>query len=98
MSNTINSRTIGDAWLESIKIVLQNGQNHFDEDVSLLEILGLTIFISHPALKDNIISKFGDEKVIDNMLKKFSEGVVINNRPFTYSSRIYDYKGVNQFI
>ncbi|MEH6626619.1 MAG: thymidylate synthase [Motiliproteus sp.] len=97
MNSIIRCRTVGEAWVESIKSILEGGHNHHDEDVDMLEILGLSVSVSHPELRDSIFERYGDGVVIDNMLKKFSKGYVMDNRPFTYSGRIYDYNGINQF-
>ncbi|MUK39241.1 hypothetical protein GNP82_16955 [Aliivibrio fischeri] len=89
--------TIGQAWLESVKYVLNHGVEHFDEDSKLMEVIGLSIEIKEPRLDDPIITQYGDHKVIENMMHKFGKGVVMNNRPFTYGQRIFDYQGIDQF-
>lgn len=88
--------TIGECWLDCIKKVISHGEVHHDEDVKLNEIIGLTVEISKPLCQDEIIHKFGDQKVISKMLKKFSKGVIMPDRPFTYGARIYDNCGVDQ--
>lgn len=93
----IKAGTIGDCWIQSIKVVMQNGNEYFDEDVKIQELLGLSIEITNPNTEDEIIAKFGDKYVIDKMLKKFSKGVIMNDRPFTYGECIYDKNGIDQF-
>ncbi|MGR5423316.1 thymidylate synthase [Vibrio sp. PNB22_4_1] len=93
----VRVETIGQAWLESVKYVLCNGSEHFDEDSKLIEVLGLSIEIKAPSLEDSIIARHGDAKVLKNMMCKFERGVVMTNRPFTYGQRIFDYKGIDQF-
>ena len=95
--NYINRKTIGECWINSIKIVIQNGIEYFDEDVKIKELIGLSIEITNPNTKDEIIAKFGDKYVIDKMLKKFSKGIVMNDRPFTYGECIYNKNGIDQF-
>lgn len=95
--NYINGKTIGECWINSIKIVIQNGIEHFDEDVKIKELIGLSIEITNPNTEDEIIAKFGDKYVIDKMLKKFSKGIVMNDRPFTYGECIYNKNGIDQF-
>lgn len=93
----VRVETIGHAWLESVRSVLRNGSDHFDEDTKLRELLGLSIEIKAPSLEDSIITQYGDEKVLKNMMRKFEKGIVMNNRPFTYGQRIFDYEGIDQF-
>lgn len=95
--NFIYADTIGEGWLKSIKTVMKNGYEHYDEDVKIKEVLGLNVEINHPSMDDEIINKYGDKYVIDKMLKKFSKGVVMNDRPFTYGECIYNKNGTNQF-
>ncbi len=38
MASSINEKSLGMAWIESIRSVLDNGDLHFDEDVSILEL------------------------------------------------------------
>jgi thymidylate synthase len=89
--------TIGDCWIHSIKAVMENGNEYFDEDVKIKELLGLSVEITNPNTEDDIITRFGDKYVIDKMLKKFSKGIVMNDRPFTYGECIYDKNGIDQF-
>ncbi len=89
--------SIGEVWLGCIKRVVSTGTTSFDEDVHLLEVLGLGIKILHPSLDDYYIKKFGDKHIIEHTLDKFSKGVHMENRPFTYGQRIYDKNGVDQF-
>lgn len=76
---------------------MDNGQDYFDEDVKIKEVLGLNVEITEPSIKDSIIDKYGDQYVINKMLKKFSKGVVMDDRPFTYGECIYNKKGIDQF-
>jgi thymidylate synthase len=95
--NSIIVKTLGECWIKSIKAVLDNGEEYFDEDVTIREILGLSVEISSPNIEDSIIDKYGDQYVINKMLKKFSKGVVMDDRPFTYGECIYNKQGIDQF-
>lgn len=95
--NSINVETIGECWINSIKTVMLSGNEYFDEDIKIKELLGLGIEITNPNTEDEIIARFGDKYVIDKMLKKFSKGIVMNDRPFTYGECIYDKNGIDQF-
>ena len=95
--NKVHAKTIGECWTNSIKLIMNNGNEYFDEDVKIKEILGLSIQIDNPQMDDNIINEFGDSIVINRTLEKFSKGVVMPNRPFTYGQRIYNKEGIDQF-
>lgn len=93
----IESQTIGECWLNSIKEVLAKGQKYYDEDIEITEILGLNVKIKKPYIDDEIINKFGDQKIITHTFNKFKKDCVMKNRPFTYGSQIYNKNGVDQF-
>lgn len=95
--NSIVANTLGECWLNSIKTVMENGNEFFDEDIKIKEVLGLNIKIKNPNFKDEIISTYGDQCVIEKMLKKFSKGVIMYDRPFTYGECIYNKNGIDQF-
>tara|TARA_R110002072_G_C7974114_1_gene535147 strand:- start:9749 stop:10420 length:672 start_codon:yes stop_codon:yes gene_type:complete len=94
---SLTSNTLGEIWLSSIQSVLEQGQPHFDEDVGIREVIGLSIEVASPSPEDKFIYSVGDPKVIAKMLRKFSKGVVMEDRPFTYGQLIYDMNGVDQF-
>lgn len=94
--NNIFEENLGDCWISSVRHVMQNGSNHFDEDVEIKELLGLSIRITEPDSKDPFIHHVGDQSVISNMLKKFSKGVRMPNRQFTYGELLFELNGVDQ--
>ena len=96
MSSIIAS-TIGECWIKCIKYVINNGSEHYDEDIKIKEVIGLHVGIKTPKQEDNIIEKFGDPVVISRTLEKFLKGSVMPDRPFTYGACIYDKDGVDQF-
>ncbi len=97
INNIVKAKTIGECWLNSIRYIMVNGSEHFDEDIKIKEILGLSIEIENPKLEDQIIQEFGDSIVINRTLDKFSKGVSMPDRPFTYGACIYDKEGTDQF-
>ena len=93
----IVANTIGECWLKSISEVMRNGKQHFDEDVEIMEVLGLSIKILSPKLQDEIVDKFGDKNIVSHTLDKFKKGIIMPNRPFTYEDQIYNKNGIDQF-
>lgn len=96
MSDII-ANTIGECWIKSISTVMENGNQHYDEDVKISEILGLSVKILYPKDQDDIIDKFGDQYIVYHTLEKFRKGVIMPNRPFTYADQIYNKNGIDQF-
>ncbi len=76
---------------------MKYGDSHYDEDIQLKEILGLTVEVSDPRMDDEIIAEYGNGAIVQHTLDKFSKGAVMPDRPFTYGARIYDNDGVDQF-
>jgi thymidylate synthase len=96
-SRIVRTHTIGQCWLDSMRSVLDHGERHHDEDVGLLEVLGLAVEILQPAETDPVIAAHGDKAVIERTFAKFAKGASMPDRPFTYGERIYDMSGVDQF-
>ncbi len=93
----VRAHTIGQCWLDCIRSVLDHGENHHDEDVGLLEVLGLAVEILKPDEIDPLIDVHGDKMVMARTFAKFAKGAAIPDRPFTYGERIYGMSGVDQF-
>ena len=96
-SRSVSRATVGECWLASIAHVLEYGLPHHDEDVDLLEVLGLCVHVTRPHCRDPIIDEFGDPDVVARTLLKFSKGVCMPERPFTYGERIFNLGGIDQF-
>ena len=94
---SITTKTIGECWIESIKTVVNTGCIFHDEDIKIIESLGLSVQITEPKLNDNIIEQYGDKQVLQHTLNKFKKGFVMDNRPFTYGNQIYNKDGIDQF-
>jgi thymidylate synthase len=93
----VSSDTLGECWLNCIQKIIEFGEIHYDEDIHIHEVLGLSLEISKPLCHDEIIAELGDKTVISRTLAKFSKGAEMPDRPFTYGSRIFDNGGVDQF-
>lgn len=93
----IITNSIGECWLKCIDAVINKGVLAKDEDVSLKEILGLSVRIKNPDTEDPIVYKYGDIGVINHTLKKFEKNVVMQDRPFTYAERIFNKQGIDQY-
>jgi thymidylate synthase len=93
---TVEAKSVDEAWLESIKIVINNGSWYHDGNFPILEYLGLNIRISNVHNGIQIIKDIGDIEVLERMICKFSANAKIPNAPFTYGNRLYELQGINQ--
>lgn len=97
MMEPIVTDTIGECWKASMRRVLEAGTPCHDEDVTIHEVLGLSVRMNEPRLTDPVVERFGDPWVVEHTLAKFARGAVMANRPFTYGQAIYAKNGVDQF-
>ena len=93
----VRTQTIGECWLDSIRSVLDHGERHHDQDVGLLEVLGLAVEILKPTEADPVIAAHSDENIMARTFAKFAKGASMPDRPFTYGERIYAMLGIDQF-
>ena len=93
----VKEDTIGRCWFQSMKSIIDHGRRIHDEDVEILEVLGMTVMIDSPSLTDPLVSAHGDPVILERTIEKFSLGASMPDRPFTYGQRIFDQGGVNQF-
>ena len=93
----VTASSIGECWVSCINKIMQHGKMHYDEDVPIKEILGLTVEILNPSMDDEIIDEYGDSTIIQHTLDKFAKGSCMPDRPFTYGACIYDKDSVDQY-
>lgn len=94
---SIRAVSLGQCWFECTSLVLRAGTVVNDEDVEILELLGLALHIEKPSIHDALIAKYGDTLVIERTLHKFERGIRMPDRPFTYGERIYEHNSIDQF-
>lgn len=96
LSRSISVPTIGEAWISSIRAVIDHGIWYHDENVPLLELQGLCLHVDRPSPTDPLIAEVGDTEVLGRMLSKFSATDHFPRAPFTYGQRLYDNQGIDQ--
>lgn len=92
----IKKETLGEAWLEAMRMIMNEGENIRDENVALREICNLYITIEEIFENDSILQKYADYERIQLMKKKYATCGVIGNYKIDYGSYIYDNNGINQ--
>ena len=93
----IHERTIGECWIASVSHVLKHGQPHYDLNIEMFEVLGLSVEISEPSVQDPLLTAHGDMTVLSRTIAKFEQDADMPERPFTYGQRVFNMEGVNQF-
>lgn len=94
---SIKETTIGDAWLNAVFLVLQEGRRSIPDDKGMIqEVLSLVIQITAPSEEDMIVQEYGSQEVLSFMRKNFQEQQSIANWKYSYADRLYNYNGANQ--
>ncbi|PIS07512.1 hypothetical protein COT78_03185 [Candidatus Berkelbacteria bacterium CG10_big_fil_rev_8_21_14_0_10_43_13] len=99
--------TIGSAWFRILNLIVETGNDFYDEGRPLRELNGIKLTIRRPDHKDGFIWSVGNKKVIELFRKSFlgSEkwledvDIVQNfgkNDAISYSVRLFDYEGFDQ--
>lgn len=92
----IERETLGEIWLQAMKLVMEKGENIWDDNVALREIRNLYISIENIFEKDSILEKFADYERIQLMKKKYATCGLVGDYEMDYGSLIYNNNGVNQ--
>lgn len=93
---TIEKKSLGEAWIEAMHMVINEGELINDEDVMLKEIRNLYISIDSIDEDDAILQKYADKKRISLMKEKYSTCGLVGDYKIDYGSYIYNNNGVNQ--
>lgn len=95
--NCIQASTLGEAWLNSMEIIINSGEMINDGDVLLKEKMNLYITINNISEDDKIIKKYANKERIELMKKKYFTCGLVGDYKIDYGSYIFNNKGVNQF-
>lgn len=93
---TIEKSTLGRAWLAVMKTVMEQGEDIFDEDVSLREVRNFYITIQQISDSDSILRHYADHDRIELMKKKYATCGLVGDYKIDYGSYIYNNNGINQ--
>lgn len=96
MCRILKAKTPGEAWKKAMKLVMSNGSLITDGEEFLKECLHLVILIGNPLKNDKILKKFADKKLLKFMERNFLKCEPISNLGYSYGSRIFDFRGINQ--
>lgn len=92
----IEKKTLGEAWLSAMQLIMKKGEDIFDENVELREMLNMYITIQDVDDKDPILNKYADHDRIMLMKEKYSTCGLVGDYKVDYGSYIYNNNGINQ--
>jgi thymidylate synthase len=95
---TIESATIGEAWLETARRILADGVDATYDGIATKELILLTLVVSRPDPDDAIIARLADPEWLDWMRRNFVEpdDVAELGGARSYARRLRDYDGRDQ--
>ncbi|XOB40474.1 MAG: thymidylate synthase [Candidatus Nealsonbacteria bacterium] len=84
----IKKETIGASWLKAVEVVMEEGNDFYDRDVKIKELLDLFIEIKDALLIDDVIKKHGDKYMIEQL-----KIVLLDTKPgewgWSYGQRLF---------
>lgn len=94
----IKTKTIGEAWIQACKHILEKGKLIKDGEEDLKESLNLLVTVKKSLQEDKILEKYADKEAIKWMLSNFLEQKTVPELKdaLSYGTRLFNYKGKNQ--
>ncbi len=92
----IKEKTLGEAWLKAMQIVMNVGEDIWDEDIALREVRNLYITIEDIIDNDSVIQRYADHDRIQLMKEKYATCGLVGDYKIGYGSYIYNNNGINQ--
>ena len=95
---TIAAETIGQAWLDVARLILDHGASSNWEGLPLIEVELVTLEVAHPDPDDKLIAKHASAEWLAWMRANFTERtrVAALGDARSYASRIFDYAGTGR--
>lgn len=92
----INQDTLGKAWIDAMRVVMNLGEDIFDGNVPLREVRNLYFSIDEVSDNDQILKKYADSDRIQLMKQKYATCGLVGDYKIDYGSYIYNNNGVDQ--
>ena len=92
----IKEKTLGEAWVKAMQIVMNVGEDIWDEDIALREVRNLYITIEDIIDNDSVIQRYADHDRIQLMKEKYATCGLVGDYKIDYGSYIYNNNGINQ--
>lgn len=90
--------SIGEAWIESCRIIFAKGARMIDGNEKIREATHFFLEITNPSENDKVIEKHGDKEMINWMNSNFTEQKKVPElkNGWSYGKRLFDYSGKDQ--
>lgn len=92
----IKQDTLGKAWVEAMRMIMDLGEDIWDEEVSLRELRNLYFTIENISEEDVILKEYADHDRIQLMKQKYATCGLVGDYKIDYGSYIYNNNGVDQ--
>lgn len=92
----IEQETLGLAWIDAMKRVMELGEDILDEEVQLRELRNLYISIENISEEDSILTNYADHDRIQLMKEKYATCGLVGDYKIDYGSYIYNNNGIDQ--
>ena len=97
MVNHCKASSIGEAWLEACKVVLESGLGPIEDDKgAIIELVPFIIEIDNPRVPDTIIDFYGDKLTLEFMARNFQDLSPVEGWRYSYAQRLYSSRNINQ--
>jgi thymidylate synthase (methanogen type) len=94
----VKKKTAGEAWIETCRVITEEGIPIKDGSENLKEVTDMFIVIENPQESDAIIQKYGDKAAVEWMLSNFFEQKIVPElkNSSSYGIRLFNYDGKDQ--
>jgi thymidylate synthase len=95
---TLQARTIGDAWLEVARRILDGGVRATYDGLPITELASVTLEIARPDPDDELIARFAEPERLDWMRRNFVDPELVAELgdARSYANRIHDYNATGR--
>jgi thymidylate synthase len=95
---TISTASIGEAWLEVARRILDDGAVAAYDGLPILELESVALEVAHPDPADELIARHADPERLDWMRRNFVDPAPVAELgdARSYASRIHDYNGTGR--
>jgi thymidylate synthase len=95
---TLATATIGEAWLEVARRILDDGVVATYDELPITELASVTLEVAHPDPGDELIARLADPERLDWMRRNFVDPDLVAELgdARSYASRIHDYAGAGR--
>jgi thymidylate synthase len=94
--NFIAADTLGEAWLQCLETVINQGNWVDDESERLLEVCPLYVQIKSVDRDDHLLERYADQNRINLMRRKYSFCGILPEYKISYGKLLYDNEGIDQ--